>query len=89
MDADHLDIYGDAKAIQDTFREFADKVEDKTKYLFLKDCHLEGLTIAVNEQATFKAFNIRIENSNYVFDVETPSETIKNIQRSDYLEDTI
>jgi UDP-N-acetylmuramate--alanine ligase len=37
MDADHLDIYGDASAIQDTFREFADKVEDKTKYLFLKD----------------------------------------------------
>ena len=79
MDADHLDIYGDAKAIQDTFREFANKVEDKTKIFVPKGLDLEGLTIAVNEHATFKAFNIRIENSNYVFDVETPSETIKNI----------
>jgi len=79
MDADHLDIYGDATAIQDTFREFADKVKDKTKLFVPKGLDLEGLTIAVNEKATFKAFNIRIENSNYVFDVETSSETIKNI----------
>ena len=27
----------------------------------------------------FKAFNIRIENSSYVFDVQTPTETIQNI----------
>lgn len=79
MDADHLDIYGDATAIQDTFREFADKVADKTKLFVPKGLHLEGLTIAVNEEATFKAYNIRIENGSYVFDVETPSETIKNI----------
>src|SRR6476646_8651785 len=26
MDADHLDIYGDSSAIEDSFREFADKV---------------------------------------------------------------
>ena len=79
MDADHLDIYGDATAIQNTFKEFADKVADKTKLFVPKGLDLEGLTIAVNEEATFKAYNIRIENSNYVFDVETPSETIKNI----------
>lgn len=79
MDADHLDIYGDATAIQDTFREFADKVTDKTKLFVPKGLDLEGLTVAVNEEATFKAYNIRIENGSYVFDVETPSETIKNI----------
>jgi UDP-N-acetylmuramate--alanine ligase len=79
MDADHLDIYGDKKAIEETFREFADKVVDKTKMFVPKGLDLEGLTIAVNEDATFKAFNVRIENSAYVFDVQTPSETIKNI----------
>ena len=79
MDADHLDIYGDKNAIEDSFREFADKVTDKTKLFVPKGLPLEGLTIAINEEATFKAFNIRIENSSYVFDVQTPSETIQNI----------
>jgi len=79
MDADHLDIYGDKAAIEDSFREFADKVQDKTKMFVPKGLDLNGLTIAINEQANFKAYNIRIENSSYVFDVQTPSETIKNI----------
>ncbi|MEO5778085.1 MAG: UDP-N-acetylmuramate--L-alanine ligase [Flavobacterium sp.] len=80
MDADHLDIYGDKNAIEDSFREFADKVEDKNKLFVPKGLPLEGLTVGINEEATFKAFNVRIENGYYVFDVQTPSETIENIQ---------
>jgi UDP-N-acetylmuramate--alanine ligase len=79
MDADHLDIYGDKNAIEESFREFADKVSDKTKMFVPKGLDLEGLTIAVNDEATFKAFNVRIEKSSYIFDVQTPSEIIKNI----------
>ena len=80
IDADHLDIYGDATAIEESFREFADKVEDKTKIFVPKGLPLEGLTVGIDEEATFKAFNIRIENGYYVFDVQTPSETIENIK---------
>ena len=80
MDADHLDIYGDATAIEDTFKEFADKVEDKTKLFVPKGLPLEALTIGIDEESTFKAFNIRIENGFYVFDLQTPSEIIKNLQ---------
>ena len=79
MDADHLDIYGDAKAIEESFREFANKVSDKSKLFVPKGLDLEGMTVAINDEATFTAFNIRIENSSYVFDVKTPSETIENI----------
>lgn len=79
MDADHLDIYGDVTAIQDSFREFAAKVTDP-KHLFIpKGLPLEGTTLAINEDADFVAHNIRIENSAYVFDVKTPTETIQNI----------
>jgi UDP-N-acetylmuramate--alanine ligase len=39
-----------------------------------------GVTVAVNEDAQFKAFNVRIENSEYVFDVQTPTETIKDLR---------
>jgi UDP-N-acetylmuramate--alanine ligase len=79
MDADHLDIYGDKSAIEDSFREFADKVSDKTKLFVPKGLPLEGLTVGINNGATYTAKNIRVENSSYVFDVETPSETIENI----------
>ncbi|MCI4443056.1 MAG: UDP-N-acetylmuramate--L-alanine ligase [Lentimicrobium sp.] len=80
MDADHLDIYGDKSAIEASFREFADKVDDKSKLFITKDLPIKGVTCAVNQDADFTAFNIRIINSQYVFDVKTPSETLQNIE---------
>ena len=80
MDADHLDIYGDKSAIEASFVEFADKVEDKTKLFITKDLPIKGVTCSVNEDADFTAFNIRIINNQYVFDVRTPSETLYNIE---------
>ena len=79
MDADHLDIYGDKNAIEESFREFAAKVSDKTQIFVPFGMDLEGQTIGINsEMAVFNAVNIRIENSSYVFDVKSPSETIEN-----------
>lgn len=80
MDADHLDIYGDTASVEASFVEFADKVKDKKKLFVAKGLPLEGITVAVNDEADYKAFNIRIENSTYVFDVQTPSEVIKDIR---------
>ena len=79
MDADHLDIYGDVSAIEESFREFASKVEDKSKIFVPKGLNLEGLTIAINENANYSVQNIRIEESAYVFDIKTPSKIIENI----------
>ncbi len=80
MDADHLDIYGDSASIEASFVEFADKVADKSKLFITNELPIKGVTCAVNEEADYKAFNIRIVNSQYVFDVKTPSETIHNIE---------
>lgn len=79
MDADHLDIYGTSEAIEESFIEFASKIEDKSKLFITKELPIEGVTCAVNEDAVFKAFNIRIENGSYVFDVQTPNEIIKDL----------
>jgi len=80
-DADHLDIYGDSSAIEASFQEFADKVEDRNRLFVAKGLTIEGgVTVAVNEEASFKAFNVRIQNSQYVFDVKTPTEIIKDLQ---------
>ena len=80
MDADHLDIYGDKESIEASFREFADKIIDKNKLFITNELPLKGISCAVNENANFNAFNIRIINSQYVFDVKTPTEILKNIE---------
>lgn len=80
MDADHLDIYGDSAAIEATFVEFAQKITDKSQLFIAKDLPLQGVTCAVNQDAIFSAYNIRIEENQYVFDVKTPTETILNIK---------
>ena len=81
-DADHLDIYGDKASIEASFLEFADKVTDKSKLFVAKGLALKGVSVAVHEDAKFKAFNVRIENSQYVFDVQTPSEILTDIRFS-------
>lgn len=79
MDADHLDIYGDAASIEDSFREFAAKTPSENLYV-IKGLPLEGNTIGVNNDADFSAQNIRIENGFYVFDVKTPIEVVQNVK---------
>jgi UDP-N-acetylmuramate--alanine ligase len=78
MDADHLDIYGDAKELEKTFLDFSKKVSDTL--IIAKGLPLNGLTYAVNEEADYKAFNVKIESGKYIFDVQTPSGIIENIE---------
>jgi UDP-N-acetylmuramate--alanine ligase len=80
MDADHLDIYGTSEAIEASFVEFSDKISDKNKLFITNNLPIEGLTCAVNEDSIFKAFNVRIADSHYIFDVQTPLEIIKDLQ---------
>jgi len=78
VDADHLDIYGNHDALLQSFSDFAAKVSDTL--IVAKGIPLKGLTYAIDENADFKAFNLKIENGKYIFDVETLSESIKNIE---------
>ena len=77
MDADHLDIYGEASSLEASFFAFSEKVSDTL--IVAKGLPLEGLTYAVNEDADYKAYNLRIEEGTYVFDVQTPTGHIKDI----------
>lgn len=80
MDADHLDIYGDAQSLTDSFIDFTKKIKPNGKLFIKKGLPLDGITYAVNEKADYTAQNIRIENGTYVFDVQTPSQNIKDVQ---------
>ncbi|MFT5257524.1 MAG: UDP-N-acetylmuramate--alanine ligase [Polaribacter sp.] len=77
MDADHLDIYENPEALTSSFIEFSNKVSDTL--IVAKGLPLNGLTYAVEEDADYKAFNLKIENGTYIFDVKTPTSEIKNI----------
>ena len=79
MDADHLDIYGTSEEIEASFVEFANKVEDKSQLFITNELPIEGVTCAVNEEAVYKACNVRVGNGSYVFDVQTPTEIIRDI----------
>ena len=77
MDADHLDIYGQAEELENSFKDFASIVKDK---LFLREeLPLNGITYGFSEKANYQAKNIRSVAGSYVFDVKTPSETIQDI----------
>lgn len=80
MDADHLDIYGTSDAIEESFVEFANKVEDKSRLFITKELPLEGVTVAVNEDAVYSAINVRIDNGSYIFDVKTPNGILKDFR---------
>lgn len=77
MDADHLDIYKNHKELIRSFNEFANKVLDKL--IVAKGLPIKGLTYAIEEDADYKAYNIKIENGSYIFDVKTPTCSIKSI----------
>lgn len=80
MDADHLDIYGDENSIQDAFREFAALLPKKENLLFKKGLPLDGQSVAIEEEASFEAQNIRIQDGAYVFDLKTPQQILKELQ---------
>jgi UDP-N-acetylmuramate--alanine ligase len=78
MDADHLDIYGAHSELEKSFQEFANKVTDT---LFVKKgLPIKGQTFGIEECADYNAYNIRIENGAYIFNVKTPFDTFENIK---------
>jgi UDP-N-acetylmuramate--alanine ligase len=79
MDADHLDIYGTSEEIKKSFIEFADKIKDKKNLFITKELPIEGVVCAVNDEAVYKAINVRIGDGSYVFDVQTPTLVIKDL----------
>ena len=82
MDADHLDIYGQADELRKTFLSFAEKVTDKSNFFFKKGLELEGNSIAIEEKADYQIENVKVENGSYIFDFVSPKEIIKQIEFS-------
>ena len=85
MDADHLDIYGDHNAMISSYKEFASQVKPDGTLIFksglpLKEMHPRTLTYGMEIPADFSVQNIRIQNSNYLFDLVADGTTHKDFR---------
>ena len=72
MDADHLDIYGNAASIEASFLEFANRVENQENLFFPVGLPLTGKTLGIDEKADYAIENIQIIEGSYHFDIQTP-----------------
>lgn len=86
MDADHLDIYGDKESITDAFHEFVSKIESGGVLLHklglpVDDVNeeIEVFTYSIDEKADFSAFNFKLIDGLYQFDLQTPFGLIKSL----------
>ncbi len=79
MDADHLDIYGEASALVESFLEFSEKLTDTSKLFVKKGLPLNGVTYAVNDTADYSIQDISVKNGSYVFSIQTPTEKFKDV----------
>ncbi len=79
MDADHLDIYGDATEIETAFRTFSKLVNKEENVFIKKNLPLDGMTVAVEEPADYEAQNVKINDGAYLFDLKTPNGVLKDL----------
>lgn len=80
MDADHLDIYGDASHLTESFQLFASQLKTGGQLIHRAGLALtDGMTYAVEQAADIQAKNVRIEKGNFVFDFVSKEIDIPNI----------
>ena len=87
MDADHLDIYGTAKNLEDAFIEFTSKIKPGgllvSKYGLKRSNEFkvpDNISYSLqNNKADATAENIKISNGSYQFDVRIKNEIVKDV----------
>lgn len=80
MDADHLDIYGDASELKKTFEDFTKRLKSNGKLFIKNGLPLKGITYGIEDNSDYTVQNIKIINGAYVFDVKTPTIVLENLE---------
>lgn len=80
-DADHLDIYGTANEIEKTFKEFADKISNPAKHLFVAEgTGVDGVTVGFGKDNNVQIQKVKIVDGKVVFDILYFDTLIKDIE---------
>ena len=80
MDADHLDIYGDASELIKSFVDFSKRVKENGKLFVKNGLSIKGVTYGIEDQSDYSVHNIKIKDGAYLFDVKTPETTLENLE---------
>jgi len=80
MDADHLDIYGEKLALDESFIEFTKRIKPNGILFVRNGLPVNGITYGIEDGADYCIKNLKIKNATYVFDVETPEELIQGVK---------
>jgi UDP-N-acetylmuramate--alanine ligase len=88
MDADHLDIYGDAAKIHEAFEAFIAQIEPGGTLIAKKGLpvnesvnpKIQYLSYSLEEKADYYAENIEVKDGYYHFTLNTPTAIIKDIR---------
>lgn len=80
MDADHLDVYGEASELKKSFEDFSKRLKSNGKLFVKNGLPLQGITYGIEDDSDYSIQNIKIENGSYVFDVKTPETVLKSLQ---------
>ena len=79
MDADHLDIYGQADELEKSFVEFSDKLSDKTKLFVKEGLPLNGITYGIKHTSDYSVQDVKVNDGAYQFSIKTPREVVENV----------
>ncbi|MBI2721627.1 MAG: UDP-N-acetylmuramate--L-alanine ligase [Bacteroidetes bacterium] len=85
VDADHLDIYGDAEHVKESYALFAGKLKSGGTLIVKKnvdnDLRLTNkhLIYSLNLDTEYCAKSITIENAQFYFDIQSPIESIDSV----------
>ncbi|WP_323786939.1 UDP-N-acetylmuramate--L-alanine ligase [Psychroserpens sp.] len=82
MDADHLDIYGDASELVKSFEDFSKKIKPNGKLFVKSGLPIKGITYGIEDDSDYSVQNIKIINGSYVFDVKTPHTLLEDFKFS-------
>ncbi|MEP3373614.1 MAG: UDP-N-acetylmuramate--L-alanine ligase [Maribacter dokdonensis] len=80
MDADHLDIYGDAQELEKTFKDFTERLKPGGTLFVRNGLPLKGLTYGIEDDSDYCIRNIKIEHGTYIFDLETPDLKLEGVE---------
>ncbi|PIB38471.1 UDP-N-acetylmuramate--L-alanine ligase [Maribacter sp. 4G9] len=80
MDADHLDIYGDAEELRKSFLQFVERIKPGGKLFIRKGLPLAGITYGIEDGSDYCIRNIKIEHGAYIFDLGTPDGSITGVK---------
>ena len=86
LDADHLDIYGDKNELVRTFEKFISQtkkdgsiiINNKVKLNLPKD--IKNYTYSLADKTDFFAENIRLKDTLYLIDLQTPTYKLENVK---------